>query len=102
QGSLVVSGDVSAIMEQCRGGIVLNIEIVERREEAVAFLETLDGVAEPQMDDGQISVKYVGEPDQSYKVLEALSANGFKVRSFSEADVDLEDIFLRVTRGAVA
>ncbi|MDO8684694.1 MAG: ABC transporter ATP-binding protein, partial [Armatimonadota bacterium] len=31
QGSLVVSGDVSAIMEQCRGGIVLNIEIVERR-----------------------------------------------------------------------
>ncbi|MDO8588474.1 MAG: ABC transporter ATP-binding protein [Armatimonadota bacterium] len=102
RGKLIVGGDVAQIMEQCRGGLVINIEVVDRREEALALLQTLQTVCEPAMNDGVISVKYTGEPDQSYTVLEALTKNGFKVRSFNEAEVDLEDIFLKVTRGAVA
>jgi ABC-2 type transport system ATP-binding protein len=102
RGKLIVSGDVGQIMEQCRGGIVLNIELVDRQDEALAFLRTFDMVTDPAAVDGAISVKYIGQSDESYRVLEALTAQGFRVRSFNEADVDLEDIFLRVTRGAVA
>ena len=102
RGKLIVGGDVGQIMEQCRGGIVLNIELVDRQEEALAVLSSLECVEEPQVNDGVISVKYVGDPDESYTVLDALTRCKFKVRSFNEAEVDLEDIFLKVTRGAVA
>jgi len=102
RGKLIVSGDVGQIMEQCRGGIVLNIELVDRQAEALEFLRTLDIVTDLSAVDGVISVKYTGQSDESYLVLEALTAQGFRVRSFNEAEVDLEDIFLRVTRGAVA
>ncbi len=46
--------------------------------------------------------KYVGDPELDYVVLTALATSGFKVRSFSEEELDLEDIFMKVTRGAVA
>lgn len=102
QGRLVVSGDVDAIMKQCRGGVVLRISVVDREDEAQALLQGLEVVGEVKRENGSLLATYVGEPDQHYSVLEALTKAGFKVQSFNEAEVDLEDVFLRVTRGAVA
>ena len=102
QGKLVVSGDVQAIVEQCQGGLCLQISIVERCEEALEFLQNLDVISEAHIEDGFIAATYSGEPDCYHEVLQKLAENGFKVKSFSEADMDLEDVFLKVTRGAVS
>ena len=101
QGKLVVSGDVDSIVSQCRGGTVLRIELVDRQEEALAFLQGLEIISDATPENGAIVASYSGEPGEHHSVLEALATNGFKVRSFSEAEVDLEDVFMRVTRGAV-
>ena len=101
QGKLVVSGDVDTIVNQCRGGTVLRIELVDRQEEALAFLQGLDIISEAKPENGTIIASYCGELGEHHSVLQALATNGFKVRSFSEAEVDLEDVFMRVTRGAV-
>ena len=53
------------------------------------------------VDDG-IKVEYTGEPDQVHELLQALLAAGVKVQSFSEQQTDLEDIFMRVTKGVVS
>lgn len=102
QGKLVVSGDVQAIVEQCQGGLCLQIGIVERAEEALEFLQNLDVISEAHLEDDFILATYVGEPDCHHEVLQKLAENGFKVKSFAEADMDLEDVFLKVTRGAVS
>lgn len=102
QGKLVVSGDVSYIVDQCRGGTLLKIGLVERHDEAMAFLEGLGTVCDIHLENGHVSAKYVGMPGEDYAVLTALTTNGFKVKSFTEADLDLEDVFMKVTRGAVA
>ena len=51
---------------------------------------------------GVIQIGYVGEMDEEYKVLAALVQAGIKVRSFHTPETDLEDVFLRVTKGQVA
>lgn len=102
QGKLVVSGDVEAIMNQCRGGTILSIVLADRVPEAVAFLETLPIVCDVREENGSVLAKYTGEPGEDHQVLTSLAEQGFKVRSFSEAELDLEDIFMQVTRGAVA
>ena len=101
QGKLVVSGDVDTIVNQCRGGTVLRIELVDRHEEALVFLRALELISEATPDNGTIIASFSGELGEHHSVLEALATNGYKVRSFSEAEVDLEDVFMRVTRGAV-
>ncbi len=101
QGKLVVSGDVNEIMAQCRSGICLKIRVVEREQEAIGCLAGLETISDARLEDGCIMATYVGETGEQYAVLEALTSRGFKVRSFDEADLDLEDVFLKVTRGAV-
>ena len=102
QGKLVVSGDVGEIMDQCRVETILEIGLVDRYEEALTMLASLDSVGEVKVEDGSIRAAYMGEPGEHYMVLTALATNGFKVQSFTESELDLEDIFLKVTRGAVA
>lgn len=102
RGELVVSGDVNEIMRQARGGRLIEIRLMDRHEEAKNLLTSLNGVNDVQIEDSIVKVQYIGEPEEIYLVLNALVSGGFKVQSFCEAEVDLEDVFMKVTRGAVA
>ena len=102
QGKLVVSGDVDTIIQQCRGGTMLRVGLVDRHEEALALIKSLDSIKDAQLQGSTILAAYCGAPGEEHAVLDALSRNGFKVQSFAEAEVDLEDVFMRVTRGVVS
>jgi ABC-2 type transport system ATP-binding protein len=102
RGNLVVSGDVEKIMQQARGGKMLEIRFVERWDEALTFLSDLPGIADAKPVDGIIQAKYVGNEEDIHEVLTALIMNGFKISSFCESNLDLEDIFMKVTEGIVA
>ena len=102
QGKLMVSGDVDTIIQQCRGGTMLRIGLVDRLEEALELIKTLDSIKDAQIQDNTILAAYCGVSGEQHAVLEALSRGGFKVQSFNEAEVDLEDVFMRVTRGVVS
>lgn len=102
QGKLITSGNVQGIMEQCRGGTVINIRVVDRIQEALGCLAGIPAISDARLNEGLISATWNGEPGEVYIVLETLVKNGYKVFSFSEEDIDLEDVFLKVTRGAVS
>jgi len=102
KGELIVSGDVSLIMEQARGGRLIEVSLVDRQEEASALLGSLPGVKAVRPEDGMLKVQYAGDPDRKHEILTALVAAGFKVQSFAEAELDLEDVFMKVTQGVVA
>jgi ABC-2 type transport system ATP-binding protein len=102
RGELIVSGDVEQIMEQARGGRIIEVKLVDRQDEAVALFSSMHGVKKVEPEDGILKIQYVGDPDLQYELLTELIAGGFKVQSFCEAQVDLEDIFMKVTTGAVA
>src|SRR5579871_1923271 len=51
---------------------------------------------------GVLQIGYIGEPDAEYIVLTTLVQAGIKVRAFYTPETDLEDVFLRVTKGQVA
>jgi ABC-type multidrug transport system ATPase subunit len=52
--------------------------------------------------DQDLKVDYVGEPGHQHEVLTAVVQQGVRVRAFSEEQTDLEDIFMKVTRGVVS
>lgn len=103
QGELIVSGDVTEIMRQVTGGQMLDVRVVpEDQEKALAVLGGLPSVRTTRVVDQDLKVDYIGEPDHSYQVLTALVQQGIRVRSFTEEQTDLEDIFMKVTRGVVS
>jgi len=103
QGKLVVSGDVEEIMRKCRGGLVLKIRLAERVPEAIVLLKTTEFVGEVTTDEeGSVMATYIGEDGTQHNVLQSLVTNGFKVIGFEEARVDLQDVFMQVTKGLVS
>jgi ABC-2 type transport system ATP-binding protein len=102
QGKLMVSGDVDTIIQQCRGGTMLRIGLVDRQDEALELIKSLDSIKDAQIQGDTILAAYCGAAGEQHAVLQAISQAGFKVQSFSEAEVDLEDVFMRVTRGVVS
>jgi ABC-2 type transport system ATP-binding protein len=103
QGEMIVSGDVQEIMRQVTGGQMLDVRVVhEDQEKAIALLNALPTVRAARIVDQDLKVEYVGEPDRTYEVLNELVRQAIRVRSFTEEQTDLEDIFMKVTRGVVS
>lgn len=103
QGEMIVSGDVSAIMRQITGGQLLDVRVVpEDQEQAIALLQAMPGIRSVRPTDRELKVEYTGDPDRTFEVLAALVGQGVRVRSFTEEHTDLEDIFMKVTRGVVS
>jgi ABC-2 type transport system ATP-binding protein len=131
KGELIIAGDVNDIIRQVSGHHTLEIRILDEdtpqlsqsiialppeqpaqedglakrsveMERAMSLLRTLPGVDAVKQSDGMLLAHYVGEPNQEWQILKALIQNDFKVLSFGTQATDLEDIFLRVTRGIVS
>src|SRR5713226_3554715 len=101
QGELVVSGEVQAIMQQLSGAHVYELKVVEDLEGAAELLTARPDVRTVKAADGALKIEYTGDPGEIHQLLRDLLVAGFKVQSFSEQQTDLEDIFMKVTRGAV-
>ena len=102
QGKLVAGGHVEDIVAQCRGGISLRIRVAERTNEVLGLLAKIDAIADAQIQDSTILATYVGEPGEYHTILNKLVINEFKVLSFNEEDLDLEDVFMKITRGIIS
>ena len=103
QGEMIVSGDVGEIMRQITGGQLLDVRVLpEDQERAQALLAALPGVRAVRPTERDLKVEYTGDPDRTHEILTALVTQGIRVRSFTEEQTDLEDIFMKVTRGVVS
>jgi len=104
RGELLISGEMNAIMRQLTGSHVLEIKVAEDEDMDVAvqvLQSQMEDIRDVQVEDGVIRAHYVGAPGEHYRVVWALAEKRVKVLSFAEQPTDLEDIFMRVTQGAV-
>ena len=101
QGKLLVAGPVDVITEQLRGAMVVEIRLKEDPARAQAALEGHAGVTKVEADGDLLSVHLGPDHEDPAELMEFLMKQGIKVASFREVEADLEDIFLKITKGAV-
>jgi ABC-2 type transport system ATP-binding protein len=103
RGEMIAAGPIDELMKNVFGGRVLELRVPEAdRAQAMAILRDVDHVRDVVLVSETIRVDYNGTLDDQSGVLLALIQNGVRVQTFAEQDTDLEDIFLRVTKGLVA
>jgi ABC-2 type transport system ATP-binding protein len=101
-GSMVLSGKIEDILREIKGYRVLEIKVKERDQEAKEMLLSLDKVSDCQIcEPCFLKVNFTGETDDIPDIVDKLKEQGIKVISFSEEETDLEDLFMRVTKGIV-
>lgn len=119
KGRLVASGAVDKITEQIRAARTLRIKVLSDRQAAENILRNHPGVgeiyapagpfnaqagggADPGDQETRLEVEFLGAESAAADLLQALVTQGVRVASFSELATNLEEIFLRLTKGEVA
>jgi ABC-2 type transport system ATP-binding protein len=101
QGKLLVSGPVQEIMNKLHGARVLEVKVKGDADRASDILSGQSMVQRTEVDGEIVRVFVEFELEDTSALMEALVKGGIKVATFREIEVDLEDIFMRITKGAV-
>ncbi|MBI1389063.1 MAG: ATP-binding cassette domain-containing protein [bacterium] len=102
RGTLLAAGEIRKIMSQVREALVLEIELLEPDDRLEKVLWDFPGVrnVEPM---GQVTrVEYAGELPEVTRLHRELVEKGIKLLYFKEVPADLEEVFMKVTKGEVA
>jgi ABC-2 type transport system ATP-binding protein len=98
-GKLLVSGNVEDILSQLGTGSVLEIEVHAGIERAKEILEQRPDVEDIDVKGNTLKVQYTGSREDIHNILTELVSEQVEVSSFHEATLDLEDAFLKLTKG---
>ncbi len=100
-GRLVVAGSVAGITAATHQIKQIEILVKERQDEAVVFLTELEAITMAEARNTHILVNYGGTAGDEHEIVSQLVNGGFQVLEFTPTKVDLEDVFMKVTRGIV-
>jgi ABC-2 type transport system ATP-binding protein len=102
KGQLVTSGSLQEIRDHALQTRMLHLRVLSELGQAQEILRNLPGVGELHQSNGGLQVEFHGDEQAAADLLSALVSGGVRLASFSEVISDLEEVFLRLTKGEVA
>lgn len=102
RGELLAVGPVSKIIQEMQPNRILSARLLQGSEQAVLAVRNMDGVISAEAtSEFDVRIDYMGSHEAQADLLAELVKRGFRLISFREEQADLEDVFLKLTTGAV-
>src|SRR5436853_1250968 len=102
RGKMLAAGRIDEITAALSGNVVIEITVKGNPLAAIQVLEEREDINRATSDGRVVHAEFTGATDDVDQVLEYLINRGVRLTAFTPASADLEDIFLKITRGAVA
>lgn len=99
KGRMVISGGVDEIMQQVYSKKIIKIKVKDRLDDALMILKEYPFIDKVVSGEDTIKVSFDGGEDEMSRVLSSLVGKGIPVISFAQMDGNLEDVFMKVTKG---
>jgi ABC-2 type transport system ATP-binding protein len=101
QGKLVAEGSVSEIQAKLQGEKMIFVKMTGNVEKAIRFFEDDPFVSNLVRSEEENSFQflYKGTSEQQWQLLRQAVIQELQIISFSEAETNLEDVFMEITRG---
>ncbi len=105
-GKMVAIGTLQQLSERVMPHRQLHIGLLSRAEEAQIALQSDMGVSEVRLVENSsrasLEVDFMGDDEAIHQLLANLLAQGYPVVHFSEETKNLEEVFMRTTKGIVS
>jgi ABC-2 type transport system ATP-binding protein len=102
RGKLLFDGDVDSAIKQVRQRSVLTVQVADGRNvEAKSLIEqhsAVEGIEHKMPDDVLVVTLREGSHEGSF-LAEMLVKNGYRLKTLKEEEIDLEDVFMGITKG---
>ena len=102
RGQLLFDGDVETAIKQVRQNTVIHVGVeINRLKEASGFLKAMEGVfsIEERDNTDYLRVTLAHDFKDGSFIAEALVRAGYKLKTQHEEEVNLEDVFMGITKG---
>ncbi len=101
RGQLLFSGTLQQIHEKLGLNVRVRVRVADRVDEAADVLVALPQVASVRRNGEVLAVTLAEAPDGGGLIAETLVRNGFRLLALMPEEVQLDDAFLELTKGAV-
>lgn len=101
RGRLLATGTVAEIQAQLAPHVDILIEVVDRSEQLVGYLQQIPDVHDVRVIDRLVRLQFRGDPRNQAALLRSVVTEGFEILQYRTESRSLEDVFLQITTGAV-
>ncbi len=101
QGKLLAVGSVEEIYQSMRGSLRVRMRPLNRIEDLLQNLSSRDDVSNLQRNGDWLQLDLLGEEAAQATLLRSIISSGFDVLEFVAHRESLEDVFMKITTGAV-
>jgi ABC-2 type transport system ATP-binding protein len=102
RGKLLMHGPIDEVYRRIRGNRTLVIRFLEKQDAALSILRSLPQTREVRVENDRVTVELEADDAQIASIMERLLGEGARMVSFADKEPTLEDVFMLVTKGAVA
>lgn len=99
RGRMVISGTVSHIMEQVYSKRFIRVRLAGKMEEAKKVIQEFPSITNTRLGEDFIEAGFDGTDEEMGKLLRELVIRDIPVITFAQLDGNLEDVFMKVTKG---
>ena len=102
RGQLLMHGPIESVYRQIRRNRIVEIKFVENQDAGVSILRSDPSLRGIEIDGNRATAEFETDDEGLCNLMKRLIEGGVKMRSFSDKDPTLEDVFMMVTKGLVA
>ena len=102
RGQLLMHGPIDSVYRQIRRNRIVEIRFVENQDAGVSIVRSDPAMRGIEIDGNRVTVELETDDQGLSSLMKRLVDGGVKLRSFSDKDPTLEDVFMMVTKGLVA
>lgn len=99
RGKIVISGTVDEIMQQVYSKRFIKVKVRDKMEESVKIMQESPLITSINKDENSIEAGFEGNEEEMAMLLKELVIRDIPVISFVQMDGNLEDVFMKVTKG---
>jgi len=102
RGQLLMHGPIDSVYRMIRRNRIVEVRFVSNQDVGISILRSDPAMRGIEIDGNRATVELETDDEGLARLMEQLIAGGVKMKSFSDKDPTLEDVFMLVTKGLVA
>ena len=101
RGEMLAFGGVNEIVRSMQPVRAFKASLIRNSEGAIPTLTRIPGVIKVEANESDLRIEFEGSKEQQAEIAKALVDGGFGLLGLREEETNLEDVFLKLTTGAV-
>jgi ABC-2 type transport system ATP-binding protein len=102
RGKLLMHGPIEEVYRRIHRNRIVQIRFLTKQDAGISIIRSMPETRDVQIENSHVTVELAADDQQMADLLEKLLAAGIRTASFAEKEPTLEDVFMLVTKGAVA